>query len=654
MSATRRTLDILLVEDSPTDRLLTEQAFAEGDLPCRLHAVDDGAEALRFIARESPYEEAPRPHLVLLDLNLPKVDGRTVLRRLKADPATRDIPVVILTTSDAPDDIEAAYASFANSYIQKPAHFADFADFVRTIESYWFQVVTIPEPRRRPAKPIAVSEAAEERLLIVLVESDTTNAMVLRELTTLAYAEAAPTVHTIPRLADAVEFLRSTRVDVVMTGLPGDQGVEIVRLLRSMQPQAAILVLSDHADPRGEGGREAIRAGADDVLVKQDLSDRFIRSTVDHAQERRRLQGQLQDTARHRLLARLAGHVAHDFNNLLTIIRGEALALIDDGVDPSHLEGTLAATRRGERLTRQLLAQGRQQPLNPLPSDLEAFLEEQQRVLERLVGPGIELVVTVEPDLPLALVDLQALPFMLYNVVTNAVDAMVEGGRLTLAARTHPRGVELALTDTGVGMSPEQREKVLEPFFTTKSGSTGSGLGLSSVQETMRAHGGEVLVTSELGKGTTVHLVFPEADGSQPCPCGEHPAIDSGTILVVDDEPTVLRAVARTLSRAGFTVHTAASADAALAAHQGGFDLLLTDLLLGPTDHGLKLADDLKDAGFTGPVLYMSGFAEEFRESGELVPGENFIQKPYDPAQLCTMIRRMLGASEEAAPPVPR
>mgnify|MGYP000736832466 CR=1 FL=1 len=645
MSATRRTLDILLVEDSPTDRLLTEQAFAEGELPCRIHAVGDGAEALRFIAREAPHEEAPRPHLVLLDLNLPKVDGRTVLRRLKADPATRDIPVVILTTSDAPDDIEAAYASFANSYIQKPAHFAEFADFVRTLERYWFQVVTIPEPRRRSSKPLAPPEATRERLLVVLVEPDPTNAVVLRELTTLAYADAAPTVHTIPRLVDAVEFLRSTLVDVVMTGLPGEQSVEMVRLLRSMQPQAAILVLADHDS---EGGREAIRAGADDVLVKQDLSDRFIRSTVDHAQERRRLQRQLQDAARHRLLARLAGHVAHDFNNLLTIIRAEALALVDDGVDPAHLEGTLAATRRGERLTRQLLAQGRQQPLNPRPCDLAAFLEDQQRVIERLVGPGIELVVTVEPDLPHAVVDLQALPFMLYNVVTNAVDAMPTGGRMTLTARTHPQGVVLALADTGVGMTPEQRDQVLEPFFTTKSGATGSGLGLSSVQETMRAHGGEVLVTSELGKGTTVCLVFPQADGASQASHGEGTTAGSGTILVVDDEPTVLRAVARTLVRAGFTVHTAGTAQDAVAAHERGFDLLLTDLLLGPTDHGLKLADDLRDAGFSGPVLYMSGFAEEFRESGELVPGENFIQKPYDPTQLCTMIRRMLGASAPA------
>ena len=142
-------IDILLVEDSPTDALLTQQALSGGKLMNRLHIVEDGVKAIAFLRKEGPYADVPRPHLILLDLNLPKMDGREVLAKIKADETLQMIPVIVLTTSNAETDIVRSYRLHANCYIAKPVDFASFADAVAGIEAFWFALVTLP-PERVP------------------------------------------------------------------------------------------------------------------------------------------------------------------------------------------------------------------------------------------------------------------------------------------------------------------------------------------------------------------------------------------------------------------------------------------------------------------------------------------------------------------------
>jgi two-component system response regulator len=137
-------VDILLVEDSPTDVLLTEEALEHSKVLNNLHVVDDGVEAMAFLHREGKYADAPRPDLVLLDLNLPRKDGREVLTEMKSEENLKRIPVVVLTTSRAEEDIARAYGAHANCYIAKPVDFDQFADVVRTIENFWFTVVVLP------------------------------------------------------------------------------------------------------------------------------------------------------------------------------------------------------------------------------------------------------------------------------------------------------------------------------------------------------------------------------------------------------------------------------------------------------------------------------------------------------------------------------
>jgi chemotaxis family two-component system response regulator Rcp1 len=137
-------INVLLVEDSPTDVLLTQEALETAKLLTELHIVADGVEAIAFLRQEGKYAGVPRPDLILLDLNLPKKDGREVLAEIKSDPGLRLIPVVVMTVSKAEEDILKAYGLHANCYVTKPVHFESFVEVVRAIESFWFTVVTLP------------------------------------------------------------------------------------------------------------------------------------------------------------------------------------------------------------------------------------------------------------------------------------------------------------------------------------------------------------------------------------------------------------------------------------------------------------------------------------------------------------------------------
>jgi chemotaxis family two-component system response regulator Rcp1 len=137
-------INVLLVEDSPTDVLLTQEALDTAKLLTELHIVEDGVEAVAFLRQEGKYAGVPRPDLILLDLNLPKKDGREVLAEIKNDPKLRLIPVVVMTVSKAEEDILKAYGLHANCYVTKPVHFESFVEVVRAIESFWFTVVTLP------------------------------------------------------------------------------------------------------------------------------------------------------------------------------------------------------------------------------------------------------------------------------------------------------------------------------------------------------------------------------------------------------------------------------------------------------------------------------------------------------------------------------
>ena len=153
-----RHIEILLVEDSPSDAFLIREALSGSKLLNKLHVVENGVDAIAFLRREGAFASEPRPDLILLDLNLPKMDGREVLREIKADDDLRAIPVVVLTSSDAEEDILKSYKLNANCYITKPVEFDKFVKVVRSIREFWFAVVTLPPQRYTGAVPISQPE----------------------------------------------------------------------------------------------------------------------------------------------------------------------------------------------------------------------------------------------------------------------------------------------------------------------------------------------------------------------------------------------------------------------------------------------------------------------------------------------------------------
>ena len=221
-----RSAEILLVEDSPSDRLLTLAALAEANMDERVHSVDNGLDALDFLHRRGRYKDAPDPDLVLLDLNLPRLDGREVLRRMKADPYLRHIPVVVLTTSSAPEDIQGAYGAYCNSYIEKPVDFERFSDVVDALRSYWFEVSSLPAGR--PRMPETPTFLAAGGMKVLLVEDSPSDALLVQEAIRQARPDGSVLVRAASTSAEAQKTLAEWTPDVILTDLklPDSSGAE--------------------------------------------------------------------------------------------------------------------------------------------------------------------------------------------------------------------------------------------------------------------------------------------------------------------------------------------------------------------------------------------------------------------------------------------
>lgn len=382
---------------------------------------------------------------------------------------------------------------------------------------------------------------------------------------------------------------------------------------------------------------------------------------------RRQLQRQYLQSQKMEVVARLAGGVAHDFNNLLTAILGYsdmAVASLPEGSavheDVSEI-GRIAV--RAADLTRQLLAFSRRQIIAPRIITLNDILLEMDKMLRRLIGEDIEFVTLPEADILPVRMDPGQLEQILTNLVVNARDAMPGGGKLTIetsvvtldagyAARhdaVEPgEYVMLAVSDTGSGMPDEVKAHAFEPFFTTKEHGKGTGLGLATVYGIVKQNGGHIWLYSEPSRGTTVKIYFPAIRGAETQPVREGSGKTPGgreTILLVEDEQTVLTMSARTLTTLGYTVLTASNGEEGLRvaeAYPGTIDLLLTDVVM-PRMGGKELAEALLAARPALRTLFVSGYTDNsIVHHGVLESGIAFLQKPFSKDGLARRIREVL------------
>lgn len=409
--------------------------------------------------------------------------------------------------------------------------------------------------------------------------------------------------------------------------------------------------------------------------VARDASGRALRiiGTSIDVSERKRLEQQLVQAQKMEAVGHLAGGVAHDFNNVLTAILATAELLLEDESEldvqqRQDIADIRDAALRAAEITRQLLAFGRRQQLRPSVVDVNEAVLGVERLLGRLIGEHIRLQTDLHPEPAYVRADPALLEQAIVNLVLNARDAMTEGGVLTVS--THAlvltaqdvaefpdtgsgRAWAVRVADTGSGMSPETRERLFEPFYTTKGPGQGAGLGMAMVYGFVRQSGGFIWVHSEAGAGTRIDLVFPRvrSPGQAPALPPEQRVTDGReTILLVEDEPAVRSLLERILRGHGYIVHSAGNGKQALALagqHDFRFDLLMSDLVM-PEMGGRELVVALRQHAPALPVLFMSGYPNDPAAAHRDEDVPTYLQKPFTPARVLQEVRRILDAAQTA------
>ncbi|MDL2405913.1 PAS domain S-box protein [Rhizobium calliandrae] len=385
---------------------------------------------------------------------------------------------------------------------------------------------------------------------------------------------------------------------------------------------------------------------------------------------RHKIEEELRQAQKMEAIGQLTGGLAHDFNNLLTVISGN-LEMIEGRLQDQKLLSLLseaqAAAEDGAKLTGQLLAFGRRQPLNPKLVDIGQLVAGFSDLLRRTLGESIELRTVVTGGTNEALVDGSQLQNALLNLTLNARDAMPRGGLLSIEisharldadyAQMYPQVrtgefVLISVTDTGVGMSSEVREHAFEPFFTTKGMGSGTGLGLSMVYGFAKQSGGHVQLYSEIGQGTSVRIFLPAAQKAQPgqpaepAEMGRRPHIPRGSecILVVEDDARVRRVAVSRLLDAGYKVIEAANGAEALKLFEDNPEiaLLFTDVVMPGGLTGDELAQKVRALRPSIKILFTSGYAEPTIAGRELAEAGSWLKKPYTAHELAIRLRELL------------
>jgi len=385
-----------------------------------------------------------------------------------------------------------------------------------------------------------------------------------------------------------------------------------------------------------------------DIRLVERLADRaWLILERKHAEEQQRqLQVQLLQAQKMESLGILAGGVAHDMNNVLGAILGLASANLEtqpEGSATHRAFDTIArAAQRGGAMVRSLLSFARQSPAEVQELDLNALLREEVHLLERTTLAKVQLALNLASDLKPMQGDAGALTHVLMNLCVNAVDAMPDGGSLTLRTRNLEGGkIELQVEDTGTGMSPSVLSKAMDPFFTTKGVGKGTGLGLSMVYSTVKAHQGELELQSEPGRGTRVILRFPACVPAPtvdaPPPVATSAEVLTGLrVLLVDDDDLIQSSLLALLEALGHEAHGVSSGEAALAKFETGFrpDVVILDMNM-PGIGGAGTLPKLRALDAEVPVLLATGRADQTAlDLVEAHPRVTLLAKPFSMTEL--------------------
>ncbi len=585
---------------------------------------------------------AMRPDIILMDINLGNgIDG------IEAAGLIRDlteIPVVYLTAHSDDATIQRAKLTEPFGFVLKPYEDSD----LRTAIEIGLHRSSMEQQLRKSQQWLAATLSSIGDGVIAVDKRGCVSFMnrLAEELTGWSLAEAlGREVTNIFRIVE--ESTRRTVRNPVIESLTTGTKVGLAKNTILVNRDGSERFIDDSAAPITGNGAELDGA----VLVFRDV-------TQERLEEERRKQTQSLEA-----IGRMASGIAHDFNNIMTGIINYTEVLRNGDISAeqrlSAVEQIREGGNRAAQLTQQIVAFSRKQMLVPVRIDLNHLITEITSGLQNLLGEKVDLVFTPSPEACPLKVDPTQLEQAIINVVTNARDAMPNGGCVSLSTSIvkldegttglHPdvqagAYVRLSVTDTGTGISQDVLPRIFEPFFTTKDAGSGIGLGLSVVHGIIKQSRGHIEVTSELEQGTTFNIFLPLNESPVPQPHSQDASasLASGeTILLVDDEDLVRDSTKFLLETMGYTILDASCGSEALniaANYQGPIHLLLTDLMM-PNLNGQELAQAVTAIRPELPVLYMSGHTadEVIRKSIESEP-HHFLQKPFNLSSLKSSI----------------
>ncbi len=610
---------ILNVDDNDICRYAVTRVLERHNFSVR--EAGSGTEALRMAAEELP-------DLVLLDINLPDINGFEVCRRLKSAVATSQIPVLHITAS-YPNGSDRARGldAGADSYLVEPVE----PDVLLATINSILRARRAEEAARAMAREWqATFDCISDGVALVDAEgriqqcNDSLARIAVRARSEILGSFCQQLFGDIP--ADDHLFVRASETRR--------------RETMEIEHNARQLVLT--VDPRLDA--DGRMNGA--VLIARDMT------------EQRQLEEQFRESQKLETVGTLAAGVAHDFNNLLTSIMGNASLVVSDlpPDSPHHdkLNDVVNAGERAADLTRQLLAYSGKGRHHMQKVDLSALIRNVQHLIEASVPKKIDLKFRLASRLPWINADPNQVQQIIVNLVSNATEA-IEDASGAIELRTGMDGdasIYLEVCDTGCGMAPEVKARMFDPFFTTKF--TGRGLGLAAVAGIVRGHNATIQVNSALGQGSTLRISFPAADEvARPLPAR---AVSGATVLVVDDEEMVRRIAQASLEVRGYRVLLAANGREAIemARRHPEIGLVLLDLTM-PVMGGEEAIDQIVASNPNIQVIVSTGYDHrqalaKFKQ--KRVSG--YLQKPYTSRQLAERVRELLPrgpADISAVPP---
>ncbi len=639
---------ILLVEDSELDIELVQRELTKGLPNYTLHCVSTYRDYLQAL-------EGNQPDLIISDYTMPTFDGLTVIQIAKQTYPTTS--VIILTGSINEDTAVACMKAGADDYVLKE-------NLQRLNPAIRHALAKNRLQQERYLTQEALNES-QERLKMALAGAQMGVWEWDLQTDTIVWSPECYAILGRDKLAGSVaEFLAIIH--------PQDVDYVLARKQRAVDNgttyEAEFRILTLTQEVRWVSNVGQIKYSTEEEPLRLISTIRDVTGRRQAAAEQEELQAQLRQAQKLESIGRLAGGIAHDFNNLLTVISGYTFIAQSRTPAEDPLQKTLAriehATERAEQLTQQLLAFSRKQMLKPKIIDLNVLVRNLHHMLERLIGEDIYLSTDLEATTRTVTADASQIEQVIINLVLNARDAMLSGGRITVETSEldideaylakHPRlnmsvgpCLVLSVSDTGHGINEATLAHIFEPFFTTKEPGKGTGLGLATAYGIIKQSGADITVHSQVGVGTVFQIFFPANEESLVVEQSAEPAKDvvggQETILLVEDETMVRQLALTVLTEKGYTVvevDTMADVPSLLKKYQ--IDLLLTDVVM-PEMSGPELATTVKEAQPQCKVLFISGYTDDtVVHHGIQTAQVDFLPKPFSPIELAEKVRAVL------------